>query len=117
MPSSKFPYPTEAEFQAMTGPEFESFWRTFDAMRSGQPTIGIFIFSDDLKKVIALKHAGWKPSLVYPDSSPFQWQWRRPIRPGTRDRIGHKFLSTASAFHALMRNPDIPTRKGRPVSA
>jgi hypothetical protein len=52
-------------------------------------------------QVEALMAAGWVFEMVYEDSDPWQWAWRRP--PRRKNSNGMRFASTQQAFNALMR--------------
>lgn len=103
---SQFPYPSAREFAEMTGDEFEAFWQAFEKleMEKTEPFLGRwFVGRNDLRDLVTLKRAGWKPEFVEKYSQPMAWYWRRPLRPGTRDRTGMLFKSTSQALTELRR--------------
>ncbi len=90
-------YPSASAFRMMSPADFASFWRAAEAFKIE----GIYIYGNEVTEIIALHEAGWRLDFVYAGASPFQWGWRRPPRPGTKDRIGRRFASTEVAYRHL----------------
>ena len=90
----------------MSADDFAAYWDAFEkfGMVKTAPFAGRwFVGKHEIRDIITLKRAGWVPEPQTPMSEPMQWFWRRPLRPGSRDRKGKQFQSTNSAICELRR--------------
>lgn len=108
---SKFTYPSAAEFAAMSVAEFEKYWTMFEALMKPFP---FHVGKHDIRDVIRLKRLGWVPDFNGKETAPWAWNWRRPKRPGTRDRKGKLVGSTGQAI-SLLRTTEAEQTKNDPV--
>lgn len=95
----------------MTIAEFESYWETFDVLVKPRP---FHVGRHDIRDIIRLKRLGWTPSFSGKECAPWSWNWRRPKRPGSRDRKGKLVGSTGSAI-SLLRREEAEATKEQPV--
>ena len=97
-----FPYPTAAEFNAMTVEQFEMFWKTWAAMfPEGDHENAVYLYRNDVRNAVTLKRAGWTCEFDAAAHNLMAWSWRRP-RIGKRAQ-GKLFASPDQALGELIR--------------